>query len=181
LTKVVEYLIGGHHFTLQEAAAFGMAGTWAILDRKSKGATDLEAVFTPSWEFENIVRQSYGLHLVIDFENLWAEAAANHVFIDGLMNGIPKSVGMEILFPAKTLYYDGGKDHQDSGVTSIVGLTTSHASIHLYDKKRVGYFDLFSCKHFDPAEVIKVVTKSVGCTMFDVQVLVRGKHLGRGK
>ena len=60
--------------------------------------------------------------------------------------------------------YDETVDNE--GVTGIVLITTSHSSVHIWDKDGLIQFDLYSCKEFNDNIVISEIDK-----MFDYEFL----------
>lgn len=73
--------------------------------------------------------------------------------IEKWLSDLVDKVNMEIFLPPVAKYCD---DPNNAGVTGVVVITTSHASIHLWDHGLL-QMDLYSCKQFDEAEVIKHV------------------------
>jgi S-adenosylmethionine/arginine decarboxylase-like enzyme len=63
-------------------------------------------------------------------------------------------VGMKVLIDPQVVYCD---DPENAGLTGFVGLTTSHASFHAWDRvaKPFIQMDLYSCRKFDPAVVVR--------------------------
>jgi S-adenosylmethionine/arginine decarboxylase-like enzyme len=61
-------------------------------------------------------------------------------------------IDMEILMDAKAVYCE---DLGNEGLTGIVGLTTSHASMHFWPNASDPFvsFDLYSCRHFSTEAV----------------------------
>lgn len=62
------------------------------------------------------------------------------------------AVGMNVLIPAQCVRCD---TPGNEGVTGIICLETSHASIHIWDSGFL-QFDLYSCKAFDPEKVAEL-------------------------
>ena len=75
-------------------------------------------------------------------------------------------VGMEVLNGPHSVYCD----HEgNEGITGTVVLSTSHASIHIWDapNPKQFQFDLYSCKSFSPESVLTHIDERfdlVGCT-----------------
>lgn len=74
------------------------------------------------------------------------------------LEGLPAAIGMETLFQPAVHWWDGKGDKSEAGVSGVVGLTTSHSSIHTYpwkvvDGGGVAFVDVFSCRPFDPSTV----------------------------
>lgn len=74
-------------------------------------------------------------------------------------------VGMKIfLDPVVKVCTESGNE----GITGVVGLETSHASVHIWTD-RTFRFDLYSCREFDTYDVIKFLGENFdlhsGCYM----------------
>ena len=69
-----------------------------------------------------------------------------------------KLVDMEILMEPWSIYVN---DEGNEGITGIVCLSTSHSSLHIWDKidQPLFHFDLYSCKKFDYEQVISWLDK----------------------
>lgn len=72
------------------------------------------------------------------------------------LNRLVELVDMEVFMGARARYCE---DPDNSGITGDVVITTSHSSIHIWDKPGkdgLPYleFDLYSCKEFDPEVVL---------------------------
>ena len=67
-----------------------------------------------------------------------------------------KLVEMEILIEPSSIYVN---DEGNEGITGIVCLSTSHSSMHIWDKTSPPFFqfDLYSCKKFSHVEVISCI------------------------
>ena|SRR5271154_1330916 len=73
-------------------------------------------------------------------------------WLDDLVN----LVKMRIFIPARARYCS---TYGNEGVTGIISLETSHASIHFWDQDKSFKFDLYSCQDFDVDTVIKHLNK----------------------
>jgi S-adenosylmethionine/arginine decarboxylase-like enzyme len=61
-----------------------------------------------------------------------------------------------------------------AGYTVAQMISTSMISAHLANKTNAGYFDLFSCKEYDPAKAAKFTADFFKSKTYDYQVLLRG-------
>lgn len=61
----------------------------------------------------------------------------------------------------------------NEGLTGSINLATSHAAFHIWDKKKLLMFDLYSCKYFDEEKVIKLLTTYFGKMKIEAVVLDR--------
>jgi S-adenosylmethionine/arginine decarboxylase-like enzyme len=73
--------------------------------------------------------------------------------IEKWLSDLVEKVNMEIFLPPVAKYCD---DPNNAGVTGVVVITTSHASIHLWDHGLL-QMDLYSCKHFNELAVVEHV------------------------
>ena len=133
-------------------------------------------------ELENVSRGVYGPHLTIDAYGCDPEKLADFSRVYAWLKELPATLGMETLFPPYCHDYVNANP-VESGVTGIVGLTTSHASIHTYpymhcedDPSLVGiaFVDVFSCMPFDAQRVVAEFKKAFGGTDLRVNVMQRG-------
>ena len=69
--------------------------------------------------------------------------------IEVFLTELVKIVDMIIFMPAVAKYCD---DPGNAGVTGVVVITTSHASVHVWDTGLL-QMDLYSCKEFDENKV----------------------------
>lgn len=76
--------------------------------------------------------------------------------IEKWLSDLVEKVNMEIFLPPVAKYCD---DPNNAGVTGVVVITTSHASIHLWDHGLL-QMDLYSCKHFDELAVVEHVKEN---------------------
>lgn len=128
----------------------------------------------------------YGRHILIDAYGCDPAALADRDSIEAWLNTLPAKIGMEILQPAEPIQYNNPNNSRESGVTGVVVITTSHASIHTYpymestrpdlDKDGgMAFFDCFSCKDFDPVVVVKEFEMMFKPTRIDFGEIFRGK------
>lgn len=73
-----------------------------------------------------------------------------------------EAVNMKVLIDPKCVYCD---TPGNEGITGIVCIETSHASIHFWEKHDQNpdlaclQFDLYSCKYFDPKTVMELLNE----------------------
>jgi len=70
--------------------------------------------------------------------------------------------GMEVLGAPFVCYVVAEGKAWGPGVTALVPLVDSHMSLHCLEEQRVAFFDLFSCKPFDWAEVLTFLRLAFG-------------------
>jgi S-adenosylmethionine/arginine decarboxylase-like enzyme len=103
-------------------------------------------------------------------------ALNNLALIYDFLKALPEKIGMHAL-GGPIVYRVTKKDHPDIGVTGIQIIATSHIAIHTFplgqhdgkrkprgvDRKTFGAFftfDIYSCKGFDPDEVVIELKKT---------------------
>lgn len=126
----------------------------------------------------------YGPHLIIEAYGCSPEKLADLKLVYRWLFDLPTLIGMLQLFPPYCHDYIN-ENPLESGVTGIVGLTTSHASIHTYpwmhcedDPSVVGiaFVDVFSCLPFDEKIVLESFQKTFDCTEINHTIVSRGKR-----
>ncbi|MEM4166541.1 MAG: S-adenosylmethionine decarboxylase [Candidatus Bilamarchaeaceae archaeon] len=99
------------------------------------------------------------LHLAVnakigpDFKELSREKAQEFV------NELMRITDMKPLGP---LNWSNAVDLDFPGQSFVQMITTSHCSVHYFSETREIYFDLYSCKKFNPNEVIELLDKFFG-------------------
>lgn len=94
--------------------------------------------------------------------------------ISGLLGDAVEAAGMRTLgdpvaYDIPTELRKQGADpdpNEPEGVTAFVVLSTSHAVIHTWPRRRYAFFDLYSCCDFDPRKVEGVFIKALGPKRF---------------
>lgn len=79
--------------------------------------------------------------------------------LNSFLSELVKKVRMEILIDPHSKYCS---DPGNEGITGTVVLSTSHASIHVWDKQKPALFqfDLYSCSEFTPIEVLDFIDEN---------------------
>jgi S-adenosylmethionine/arginine decarboxylase-like enzyme len=83
-------------------------------------------------------------HLIVDLELEFGDQSPT--FVESWLRELVSLVDMEVLIDPIAEYCD---IEGNEGVTGIVVITTSHASIHIWEDALKAKFDLYSCKDFD--------------------------------
>lgn len=99
-----------------------------------------------------------GTHLIIDLEKCNARFDYVHVVEDFIMKLNSEVLKMNVLSGPHTNYLVNNDDPIKNGVTSIMGIDTSHIAIHTFTKFDELKFDAYSCKNFHD-DVPEVVNK----------------------
>ena len=95
--------------------------------------------------------------------------------LEKVLDELVSVVNMKIFMPAKAEYcYDAGNE----GVTGIVVITTSHASIHIWETGEF-HFDLYSCKDFQVSDVLTFLEKYFEFKNYEYMVIDRETMVAR--
>ena len=94
------------------------------------------------------------IHLIINAKTELKEVSreAAERFIEELLGEIK----MERLGPLK---FAEAQDLEEPGQSFVQMITTSHCSLHFFEKERTLYFDLYSCREFDEEKVVEMLKK----------------------
>ena len=135
---------------------------------------------------ERVARGVYGPHLTIDAYGCDPEKLADFSLVYNWLKELPVKLGMDILFPPYCHDFVN-VNPLESGVTGVVGLTTSHASIHTYPWMHcedatgtvgTAFVDVFSCLPFDTDMVVEDFRATFGNPDTDIHctVVERGRR-----
>ncbi len=94
------------------------------------------------------------IHLIINAKTSLQEIKKEEAerFIEELLS----EIGMERLGALK---FAEAQDLAEPGQSFVQMLTTSHCSLHFFEKERTLYFDLYSCKDFEEGKVVGMLQK----------------------
>jgi len=102
------------------------------------------------------MEEYWGYHLTLDCRagrKEWVTDADNiYTFVRSLVEAIDM-----IAYGEPILEHFATHDPDKAGYSLIQLIETSNISAHFVDKNGNFYLDVFSCKHFEPADVIEVV------------------------
>jgi S-adenosylmethionine/arginine decarboxylase-like enzyme len=90
-------------------------------------------------------------------------------YIEQVLLDLVEVAKMEVFMPPQAKYCE---DPHNAGVTGTVVITTSHASVHVWDYGLV-QADLYSCKDFEADQVAAFLAETLGCTEYDTLVIDR--------
>ncbi len=103
--------------------------------------------------------------MIKNHKHMVLNASVRRPIIDenGCKNWLEKLVeiiDMKILIPPVAKYCD---TFGNEGVTGTVVIETSHSSIHIWHKEQIPYIkmDVYSCKNFNPQDVIDFVNETM--------------------
>ena len=123
-------------------------------------------------------KDSYGAHLMMrvgDIEHRMA--LSDPEAVSRFLVSLVDRVGMSILAGPMVQTEQGGPER--FGVSGVVILCESHAAVHTYPALGQTFLDLFSCRPFDPADVVGVITECFGRhRIVESEMVARGRHWG---
>ncbi len=77
-----------------------------------------------------------------------------------------------------TVIHAHAHDFDGDGVSAILILQESHASVHCWPTKGFASFDVYTCGESDPRKAIPVILDAVGAERLDCRVIYRGMEAG---
>lgn len=72
------------------------------------------------------------------------------------------------------LVYSGAEDLDFPGQSFVQMITTSHCSLHFFSATNEIYFDLYSCKSFEPEKILDVINSYFKVESYHGMVYKRG-------
>lgn len=79
--------------------------------------------------------------------------------------------------PLGAINWAGAEDLDFPGQSFVQMITTSHCSLHYFSDKDEIYFDLYSCKSFEPEEIISILRKKLGMKQWRGIIYDRGSGM----
>jgi S-adenosylmethionine decarboxylase len=113
------------------------------------------------------------MHLIVDGFRGNPEKLASEELVRGLLDRYPESIGMLKMAPPYVQRYVGSMS-EDWGISGFVLIAESHIAIHTFPERGHVWVDVFSCKGFDEAEVIRGVEETFELCETRTRVLERG-------
>lgn len=122
---------------------------------------------------------NYGLHLTLRLSNIAKRQSLNDSeFVSGLLIGLVNRIDMRILAGPLVGYETGKPEVQ--GCSGVIILYESHAAIHTYSRLGEVFLDLFSCKNFNPDDVMTYLDEAIGgFTVTEKSITTRGRDWDR--
>jgi len=121
--------------------------------------------------------KSWGFHLLVDCSNC-NDKIDSPDDIEEFFDQVIKKLKMKKL---TEFFYEKVEGEEGRGVSAFQMITTSHISMHFDDEKRSGYLDIFSCKEFDPAPVVKMIKEYFEPKGIASQFIYRSAGMIKGK
>lgn len=120
-----------------------------------------------SAEEDNSSYEFYGKHFIASYLECDSQAIADEKKLQEVLIEASKACGAEILKSASYVFDTGG-------LTQVVLLSESHASIHTYPEYQSCFVDLFTCGHrCDWKAFDQVMQKYLNPKKTQIQVIIR--------
>ncbi|MDD5092974.1 MAG: adenosylmethionine decarboxylase [Dehalococcoidia bacterium] len=101
------------------------------------------------------------MHLIIDGYARDRGKIMDKEFIREFLDTYPQQIQMtKVSTPKVSQYQDS--EHQEQGISGFVLLAESHISIHVFPESSYINIDVFSCKDFDPEQVVRGLEQQFG-------------------
>ena len=113
---------------------------------------------------------SWGYHLLLEVAGT-NSASTNPYEISKFINELVTSIEMKAVGEPTITYLQ--PDPVNSGYSVMQLIETSNITAHFVDSDNTAYFDVFSCKKFDPEIVEKVISKYFAPTAMSSTFLAR--------
>ena len=115
------------------------------------------------------------MHLIIDGYVDNKNLLQDEEFIYQLLDQYPAEISMTKISSPCVLRYVGAKP-EEWGVSGFVLIAESHISIHTFVEQSYVNIDIFSCKSFDAAQVIKDLSNRFQLTKIKAHLLSRSQE-----
>lgn len=113
------------------------------------------------------------MHATIDGYGGNPEKLSDVRLVRDLLDRIPDEIGMTKITQPHVFSYSGEKP-EDWGVSGFVIIAESHIAIHTFVEHQQVWVDVFSCKGFDDAPAIRLVSEAFDLKTISVGNLERG-------
>jgi S-adenosylmethionine decarboxylase len=152
LTKRKVFRAIVRNFMITPAYVSAMAGT-AVLDWEETKIAKLRELTTFDKSKQKNDHDFVGRHLIVTYYDCDPKALRNHKDLSVAMRAAVKASGAQLLEAAEYLF-------PPDGMTSVMLLSESHASIHTYPEHNACFVDLFTCGNKCRAEKFDMVLRS---------------------
>ena|SRR3990167_4233235 len=117
----------------------------------------------------------FGLHLMLDLGKCSKKKLVSQSYIYDILNELPEKIGMhKMTLPHVYKWKDKFSTSDQAGITGVVTLAESHATIHTFPDYNFVFIDVFSCKSFDTDKAIRLFKKYFGAKDIKPKVETRG-------
>lgn len=117
----------------------------------------------------------FGPHYTLNLKGFKGPRTLDRVF--DLLDSMPGLVGMTPIMRPMVL-----RDQMEDGSEVLSGMTMiaeSHMALHVFPERAEAYFDLFSCRFFNPSEVTVRIRELLPADQALEQMAVRGRSFER--
>lgn len=113
------------------------------------------------------------LHLIV--RGYISKPPKTEDLVNNFLSNLVKKVRMVSVIGPHSIYVN---ELGNEGITGIVVLATSHASIHIWDAQKpyLFQFDLYSCSEFTPKEVLEIINEHFGLENYNYTFIDRNKN-----
>ena len=98
----------------------------------------------------------WGYHTILDVKGCDITKATDPVYIEEFLRTLVKAIDMVPYGEPQIVHFGKNEPHL-SGWTAFQMIETSTITFHFCDESGDLYADIFSCKYYDPNEVIEMV------------------------
>ena len=117
----------------------------------------------------------FGPHYTLNLKGFKGPRTLDEVF--EILDTLPSAVGMTPIMRPMVL-----RDTMDGGSQVLSGMTMiaeSHMALHVFPERAEAYFDLFSCRFFDPNVVTALIRELLPADHSSEHLAVRGRSFER--
>ncbi len=116
--------------------------------------------------------KNFGLHLTLDGYGADPDKLEDIGLLFETLDALPGLIGMQkIGFPHIARF----KQEEIAGISGIIMIVESHVSIHTYSKKDFLSADVYSCRRFDHAKVVRHLKRVYKIKEVEMNLVARGK------
>lgn len=123
-----------------------------------------------------------GPHLILDLYGGNKKKLNSIGFIYKFLDELPEFLDMQKMAPPTVYYWKGSDDLKamdHGGISGVVLIAESHASIHTFPDRGYASVDIFSCKDFDLEKAAELIIKTFEAKTYEKSNMTRGKHFPR--
>lgn len=118
---------------------------------------------------------SYGLHLILDGYGAPEGRLSDIANLYRFLSDLPSHIGMRRVGMPQVLEVT---EEGIAGLSGFVFIMESHISVHTYAERGFITLDVYSCKSFDPQDVVSYARSHFEVEDIDVKIIERGLRFG---
>jgi S-adenosylmethionine/arginine decarboxylase-like enzyme len=115
-------------------------------------------------------KRSWGYHLIVDASKCDHDAIRSKKVIQEFVKKLVSDIDMVAFGPPKIVMFGVGNK---KGYTLVQLIETSDITAHFIEETDDAYFDIFSCKNFEPKTALKVIKDYFEPTKMKVRFIKR--------